>query len=65
MRDYSSASLWRKVSRAGVLQSSVRMVKRISASSIEPYESAVVCLDECYRTVRQFKLHHALAYSLH
>lgn len=48
----TTASLRRKISSAGELQSVVRTMKVISASSIGQYESAVRSLDEYYRTVR-------------
>jgi len=48
----TTASLRRKISSAGELQSVVRTMKVISASSIGQYETAVRSLDEYYRTVQ-------------
>jgi F-type H+-transporting ATPase subunit gamma len=48
----TTASLRRKISSAGDLQSVVRTMKVISASSIGQYENAVHSLDEYYRTVQ-------------
>jgi F-type H+-transporting ATPase subunit gamma len=48
----TTASLRRKISSAGDLQSVVRTMKAIAASSIGQYESAVRSLDDYYRTVQ-------------
>lgn len=48
----TTASLRRKISSAGELQSVVRAMKVISASSIGQYENAVLSLNEYYRTVQ-------------
>jgi F-type H+-transporting ATPase subunit gamma len=48
----TSTSLRRKISSAGELQSVVRTMKVISASSIGQYENAVRSLDEYYRAVQ-------------
>lgn len=48
----TTATLRRKISTAGDLQSVVRTMKVISASSIGQYEHAVQSLDEYYRTVQ-------------
>ena len=61
------ASLGRKIGTAGDLQSVVRTMKAVAASSISQYESAVRALDDYYRTVqlglvacfRQRELNHA------
>lgn len=63
----TTASLGRKIGTAGDLQSVVRTIKAVAASSIGQYESAVRALDDYYRTVqlglvacfRQRELHHA------
>lgn len=63
----TTASLGRKIGTAGDLQSVVRTMKAVAASSIGQYESAVRALDDYYRTVqlglvacfRQPELHHA------
>ncbi len=46
------ASLRRKISGAGDLQSVVRTMKAMAASSIGQYENAVRALDDYYRTVQ-------------
>ncbi len=46
------ASLSRKIGTAGDLQSVVRTMKAVAASSISQYESAVRALDDYYRTVQ-------------
>lgn len=46
------ASLSRKIGTAGDLQSVVRTMKAVAASSIGQYESAVHALDDYYRTVQ-------------
>ena len=46
------ASLGRKIGTAGDLQSVVRTMKAVAASSIGQYESAVHALDDYYRTVQ-------------
>jgi F-type H+-transporting ATPase subunit gamma len=48
----TTASLRRKIGSAGDLQSVVRTMKAIAASSIGQYESAVRSLDDYYRTVQ-------------
>ena len=46
------ASLRRKIGTAGDLQSVVRTMKAVAASSITQYERAVAALDDYYRTVQ-------------
>ena len=46
------ASLGRKIGTAGDLQSVVRTMKAVAASSIGQYENAVRALDDYYRTVQ-------------
>lgn len=48
----TTASLGRKIGTAGDLQSVVRTMKAVAASSIGQYESAVHALDDYYRTVQ-------------
>ena len=48
----STASLQRKITSAGDLQSVVRTMKAMAASSIGQYENAVRSLEEYYRTVK-------------
>lgn len=48
----TTASLRRKISGAGDLQSVVRTMKAVAASSIGQYERAVHSLDDYYRTVQ-------------
>ena len=48
----TAASLRRKISSAGELESVVRTMKAMAASSIGQYESAVRSLDDYYRTVQ-------------
>lgn len=48
----TTASLRRKISSAGDLQSVVRTMKVMAASNIGQYESAVRSLDEYYRTIQ-------------
>ncbi|MEO7401036.1 MAG: F0F1 ATP synthase subunit gamma [Polaromonas sp.] len=48
----TTASLSRKIGTAGDLQSVVRTMKAVAASSISQYESAVRALDDYYRTVQ-------------
>jgi F-type H+-transporting ATPase subunit gamma len=48
----TTASLRRKISGAGDLQSVVRTMKAMAASSIGQYENAVRALDDYYRTVQ-------------
>jgi F-type H+-transporting ATPase subunit gamma len=48
----TSASLSRKIGTAGDLQSVVRTMKAVAASSITQYERAVAALDDYYRTVQ-------------
>lgn len=48
----STASLRRKIGTAGDLQSVVRTMKAVAASSIGQYESAVRALDDYFRTVQ-------------
>lgn len=48
----TTASLRRKISGAGDLQSVVRTMKAVAASSIGQYENAVHSLDDYYRTVQ-------------
>ena len=48
----TAASLRRKIDSAGDLQSVVRTMKAISASSIGQYENAVRSLDDYYLTVQ-------------
>lgn len=48
----STATLQRKISNAGELESVVRTMKALAASSISQYERAVHSLDEYYRTVQ-------------
>jgi F-type H+-transporting ATPase subunit gamma len=47
----STASLRRKIAGAGDLQSVVRTMKAVAASSIGQYENSVRALDDYYRTV--------------
>ena len=47
----STASLQRKIASAGDLQSVVRTMKAMAASSVGQYENAVRSLEEYYRTV--------------
>ena len=47
----NTASLRRKISGAGDLQSVVRTMKAVAASSIGQYENSVRALDDYYRTV--------------
>lgn len=47
----TTASLQRKISSAGDLQSVVRSMKAVAASNIGQYEKAVGVLDDYYRTV--------------
>ncbi len=47
----TSASLRRKIGGAGYLQSVVRTMKAVAASSIGQYEKSVRALDDYYRTV--------------
>ncbi len=47
----STASLLRKIDRAGDLQSVVRTMKALAASSIGQYEKSVLALGDYYRTV--------------
>ena len=47
----NTASLQRKIASAGDLQSVVRTMKAMAASSVGQYENAVRSLDEYYRTV--------------
>jgi F-type H+-transporting ATPase subunit gamma len=47
----NTASLTRKISSAGDLQSVVRTMKALAASSIGQYEKSVRALDDYYRTV--------------
>ena len=47
----TTASLRRKISGAGDLQSVVRTMKAVAASSIGQYENSVRALDDYYRTV--------------
>jgi F-type H+-transporting ATPase subunit gamma len=47
----TTASLGRKISSAGDLQSVVRTMKALAASSIGQYEKSVRALDDYYRTV--------------
>lgn len=48
----TAASLRRKIASAGDLESVVRTMKAIAASSIGQYENAVRALDDYYRTVQ-------------
>ena len=48
----TTASLSRKMGTAGDLQSVVRTMKAVAASSITQYEHAVASLDDYYRTVQ-------------
>jgi F-type H+-transporting ATPase subunit gamma len=48
----TAASLHRKINSAGDLQSVVRTMKAMAASSIGQYENAVRSLDDYYRTVQ-------------
>jgi len=48
----TTASLSRKIGTAGDLQSVVRTMKSVAASSIGQFESAVRALDDYYRTVQ-------------
>ena len=48
----STASLQRKITSAGDLQSVVRTMKAMAASSVGQYENAVRSLEEYYRTVK-------------
>lgn len=48
----STATLQRKISNAGELESVVRTMKALAASSISQYERAMRSLDEYYRTVQ-------------
>ena len=48
----TTASLSRKIGTAGDLQSVVRTMKAVAASSISQFESAVRALDDYYRTVQ-------------
>lgn len=48
----TTASLRRKISGAGDLQSVVRTMKTMAASNIGQYENAVHSLDDYYRTVQ-------------
>jgi F-type H+-transporting ATPase subunit gamma len=48
----TTASLRRKVSSAGDLQSVVRTMKAVAASSIGQYEKSVSGLGDYYRTVQ-------------
>jgi len=48
----TTASLSRKIGTAGDLQSVVRTMKAVAASSIGQYETAVRALDDYYRTVQ-------------
>lgn len=48
----TTASLSRKIGTAGDLQSVVRTMKAVAASSITQYENAVRALDDYYRTVQ-------------
>ena len=48
----SAASLRRKIDSAGELESVVRTMKAMAASSIGQYENAVRALDDYYRTVQ-------------
>jgi len=48
----SAASLRRKIASAGDLESVVRTMKAMAASSIGQYENAVRALDDYYRTVQ-------------
>ena len=48
----TTVSLSRKIGTAGDLQSVVRTMKAVAASSIGQYESAVRALDDYYRTVQ-------------
>lgn len=48
----TTASLSRKIATAGDLQSVVRTMKAVAASSIGQYENAVRALDDYYRTVQ-------------
>ena len=47
----TTASLRRKISSAGDLQSVVRTMKALAASSIGQYEKSVAALGDYYRTV--------------
>jgi F-type H+-transporting ATPase subunit gamma len=48
----TAASLRRKIASAGDLESVVRTMKAMAASSIGQYENAVRALDDYYRTVQ-------------
>ena len=48
----TSASLRRKIASAGELESVVRTMKAMAASSIGQYENAVRSLDDYYRSVQ-------------
>lgn len=48
----TATSLRRKIASAGELESVVRTMKAMAASSIAQYENAVLSLDEYYRTVQ-------------
>ena len=48
----TSASLRRKIASAGELESVVRTMKAMAASSIGQYENAVYSLDDYYRSVQ-------------
>ena len=48
----TAASLKRKIGTAGELQSVVRTMKAVAASSIGQYENAVRALEDYYRTVQ-------------
>ena len=52
MMSESTASLQRKIASAGDLQSVVRTMKAMAASSVGQYENAVRSLDAYYRTVQ-------------
>ncbi len=63
----SSASLQHKMNSATDLQSVVRSMKAIAAANVGQYESAVVALDDYYRTVQLglhncFRQHPAVAH---
>ncbi len=47
----TTASLRRKIDGAGDLQSVVRTMKAVAASSVGQYENSVRALDDYYRTV--------------
>lgn len=48
----TTANLQRKINNAGELESVVRTMKALAASSVSQYERAVQSLDEYYRTVQ-------------